>query len=265
MIKSPVRTFILCIAAIFLSGCAGSGAHPEAVSRLAPGGKLRVGLVMDARELVVPEAGSAEVRGPAMDLGRSLAARLGVAFEPVRFQNFAALRAAANDGRWDVAFVDLGAALEAGMAPGPALIQAEVAYLAPRESKLRSIADIDQAGIRVALVGRSGTDRVVGSAIRSATLIRTPSTGHALAQIRLVQAEAMADTRNVLVQLSERFRQYAVLDGSAGTVRFALVPARADPVSGAFLTAFSRDAVANGYVRAALDAAKLRSVEVARD
>lgn len=265
MTTSFVRAVILCTAAIVMSGCAAPGASPEAIARLAPGGKLRVGLVMDARELVVPDAGSGEVRGPAMDLGRSLAARLGVSFEPVRFQNFAALRAAANDGRWDVAFADLAVALEAGMAPGPALIQAEVAYLAPRESKLRGIADIDQAGIRVALVGRSGTDMVVGGAIRSATLIRTPSTGHALAQIRLVQAEAMADTRNTLLQLSERFRQYAVLDGSAGTVRFALVPARADPDSGAFLTAFAREAVANGSVRAALDAAKLRFVEVARD
>ena len=98
MITRFVRAAILCTAAIVMSGCAAPGASPEAIARLAPGGKLRVGLVMDARELVVPDAGSGEVRGPAMDLGRSMAARLGVAFEPVRFQNFAALRALATEG-----------------------------------------------------------------------------------------------------------------------------------------------------------------------
>ena len=75
-----------------LLGCASLPPVPEAArSELASTGKLRVGLILSNQVLVTKDAQTGELRGVTVDLGKALAKRLGVPFEPVGYANPAAL------------------------------------------------------------------------------------------------------------------------------------------------------------------------------
>src|SRR5215510_4207620 len=76
---------------------------------LAPTGKLRVGLI-SVPVHAVRDPYSGELRGVSHDLGRELAARLGVPFEPILYPNPTVYQEAGMTGGWDIG--SLGVALE---------------------------------------------------------------------------------------------------------------------------------------------------------
>ena len=56
---------------------------PEARQALAPTGKLRVGLQLGSPHNVIADPVTGEMKGVGYDLGKELARRIGVPFEPV--------------------------------------------------------------------------------------------------------------------------------------------------------------------------------------
>src|SRR5258705_273792 len=65
---------------------------------LAPSGVLRAGLYPGTPTSILPDAGSGEPRGVGYDLGKELARRLGVPYEPIVFAKNAEVLAARNGG-----------------------------------------------------------------------------------------------------------------------------------------------------------------------
>jgi len=101
------RWFISAMAGLLLAGCAGVGSAPtpEARQALAPTGPLRVGLQLGSPHNVVRDPVTGDMKGVGFDLGRELASRMGVAFQPVMYPSVGALLDAGKAGAWDVAFV----------------------------------------------------------------------------------------------------------------------------------------------------------------
>ena len=90
-----MRTFpslVVAAFALFLSGCASVQDAPtsEQRSALAPTGKLRVGFLSTTPIHATKDAASGEFKGPAVDLGKEMARRIGVPFEPVPYASFPA-------------------------------------------------------------------------------------------------------------------------------------------------------------------------------
>src|SRR3954463_6237775 len=94
-------------ALLFAVGCAAWTAVTFAVAQgtgtlslaelqrtLAPGGKLRVGVYVGAPSSAVRDNATGELTGVAHDLGKELARRLGVPFEPVLLRRSAEIIAA---------------------------------------------------------------------------------------------------------------------------------------------------------------------------
>src|SRR3954468_7310706 len=79
--------------AVLLMGCAGmsTAPTPEARQALAPTGKLRVGLQLGSPHNVIRDSVSGEMKGVGFDLGKELARRLGVPFEPVLYPSVGAV------------------------------------------------------------------------------------------------------------------------------------------------------------------------------
>ena len=104
---------------------------PPPSSELAPTGKVRVGIA------VAPTPGAGNVardadggyRGVAVDLGRELAAKLGVPAELVPYPNSGALTDAAASGAWDVAFLPVDAQRKTKVDFGSAHIVLQSTYL----------------------------------------------------------------------------------------------------------------------------------------
>ena len=94
------------LVALLLAGCAGlsSGPGREEQRALAPTGKLRVALYVGAPASIVRGATLEESKGVGFDLGKELARRIGVPFEPVVYPSPGAIMAGLTSGEWDVTF-----------------------------------------------------------------------------------------------------------------------------------------------------------------
>src|SRR5437868_2918837 len=101
------RTFAsIAISLGLLAGCLNIPPIPPiARAELVPKGKLRVGLIMSNQVLVSKDAGTGEIRGVTVELGKALAQRLGVPFEAVQYPNPVALVKSFNEDEWDIAFL----------------------------------------------------------------------------------------------------------------------------------------------------------------
>src|ERR1700694_4125669 len=91
---------------LLLTGSAGiqTPPTPEARQALAPTGKLRVGLQLGSPHNVIRDPVSGEMKGVVFDLGKELARRMGVPFEPVLYPSVGALLDSGKAGAWDIAF-----------------------------------------------------------------------------------------------------------------------------------------------------------------
>src|SRR5262249_44684604 len=142
---------------------------------LAPTGKLRVGLLLGDSTQVIRDPASGEMKGVGFDLGKELARRIGVPFEPVMYPSIGALLDNGKSGGWDVAFI--------GFTPERAKewdfagqhLEVEFGYLIPNGSSISTMADVDRSGIRVAVQERSGPDAFLSRTLKAAAVVRAPS------------------------------------------------------------------------------------------
>src|SRR3954464_9373934 len=146
--------------ALLLIGCAGMPRPPtpEARQALAPTGKLRVGLQLGSPHNVIRDSKSGEMKGVGFDLGKELARRIEVPFEPVLYPSVGALLDGGKSGAWDLAFVGFSPARAREWDFTGLHLQIEFGYLVPGGSSILTMADVDRPGIRIAVQEKSGPD-----------------------------------------------------------------------------------------------------------
>ena len=90
-------TVILLIATSMPGGALG---QPAISSEIAPLGKLRVGIQTGA-PILATRARDGSISGVSADLGKFIAERLGISFEPVGYANEGAYAQSFGKGEWD--------------------------------------------------------------------------------------------------------------------------------------------------------------------
>ena len=121
----------------------------------------------------MPPPGSA--RGVSVDLARELARRLGVPVELVTFASAGQVVEAFKTGTIDVGFVAIDPERAADISYTAPYVVIEGAYLVTRDSPIRSNAEVDRAGMRVAVGARSAYDLYLSRELKHATLVRAPT------------------------------------------------------------------------------------------
>ena len=132
-------------------------------NELAPSGKLRVGLNYQNFLLVLGDGPDGQPRGIAPDLARELARRLGVPIEYVKFDAAGKLADGLTAGACDVGFLGAEPQRANLIAFTEAYLEIPVTFLVPAGSKIHSLSDIDQEGVRISVSER----RVVMSSVCS--------------------------------------------------------------------------------------------------
>ncbi len=120
-------------------------------SELAPTGKLRVGINLGNFLLTAADPATGEFRGIAVDLGRELGRRLGVPVEIIGYPSPGALADAAKTDVWDVGFLGAEPQRANEIDFTAAYVEIEATYLVPAGSPLKTIADVDRKGGRIAV------------------------------------------------------------------------------------------------------------------
>ena len=90
--------------------------------------------------------------GIGMDLARAFAARLGIEVLPIEYPTPAAVLESLKTGASDVGFLVIDPARAAVVDFSPPFLERAFTYLVPSGSKIRSVADADQPGVRIAVV-----------------------------------------------------------------------------------------------------------------
>lgn len=257
-----IRTSVALLAISLLAACAAAPTvTPSARSELAPTGKLRVGLLVTNPVFVTKDGAGADIQGIAPDLGRELARRLGVPFEPVRYRNLAKLLDGAK-GDWDVTFIGYDPSRTKSMDLSATYLQSGNTYLVPVRSNLRDITDVDRPGHRVAVSPRSVQDVFITRNLKHAEVVRTSYT-EAFSLMSTGKLHAVFGNRVTLGEWVTKKPEFRLLDGSLFNVEQALAVAKGRPAGTAYAKEFIEYAKASGLVQQAIDRSRLQGLKVA--
>jgi polar amino acid transport system substrate-binding protein len=128
---------------------------PAVRADLVPTGKLRAAINYGNFILATKDRTTGESRGVAVDLTQELSRRLGAPVEIVAYDSVAVMGDAAPTGVWDIAFLGSDPKREALMSFTAAYLEIEATYLVRGDSPLRTAAEVDRAGLKVAAPARA--------------------------------------------------------------------------------------------------------------
>lgn len=250
---------------VLLAGCAGTGtvATPEARQSLAPTGKLRVGLLLGSPTHAIKDPASGELKGIGFDLGKELARRAGVPFDPIIYPSIPALLDSGKAGQWDVTFIGVTPGRAKDFDFAPTHLEVEFGYLVPASSSISTMADVDRPGVRVALQERSGPDVFFSPLLKNVVLVKASSNPGTLDLVKTGKADVMGSIKPILFELSTQLPGWRVLDGRPGIDPHAMAMPKGRDVGAAYARKFIEDAKSEGLVKAAIERVGMRGAAVA--
>jgi polar amino acid transport system substrate-binding protein len=220
----------------------------EIVSELAPTGVLRAAINMGNFLLVTGRSPSGDPEGVAPDMAREIASRLGVPVIYVPFARPGELADAAGSGVWDIGLIGAEPARAEKIAFTPAYVEIEATYLVPAASPLNSIAEVDRAGVRIAVTARSAYDLWLERNIKHAKLVRSEGGDATFKQFVDQKLEALAGLRPRLLEDAQKLPGARILDGQFAAVQQAVGTARNNTAAASFLHDFVEEAKKSGLV-----------------
>jgi polar amino acid transport system substrate-binding protein len=236
---------------------------PAVRSELAPTGKLRVGLNHGNFLLVTPGSSATDPRGVAPDLARELGRRLGVPVEFSKFDTAGKLGDAVRDGVWDVAFLGAEPQRAAEIAFTAAYLEIPATYLVPAGSPIRSIAEVDREGVRIAVADKSAYELWLSRNIKHAKLMKTQGIDGSYDLFVNEKLEVLSGLRPRLISDVKKLPGARILDGQFTAVQQAIGTAKRNSAAAAYLAAFVEDVKASGFVGNAITRNKSEGVSVA--
>jgi polar amino acid transport system substrate-binding protein len=150
-----------------------STAPPEVVKDLAPTGTLRAAI--NAGNVVLVQKDASGVHGVTVDLANELARRLGTPIALTVYDAAGKVTDAVKNGEWDVAFLAIEPVRAAVIGFTAPYVIIEGTYMVAVDSPLKTIADVDRDGIRIAVAKGSAYDLFLTRTLQHATLVRYPS------------------------------------------------------------------------------------------
>ncbi len=255
-----IGTAIL-LSPLALFGTRALAADPR-VADLVRAGRIRTGLGL-APIIATKDAATGELRGVAVDLARTLATRMGVEFVPVEYPRPGAVMEGLQTNAWDVAFLGIDPSRAAEADFSPSYLQVDVTYLVPSGSSIRSVADADRAGVRIAVPRGDLTDILLSRMLKRAELVRADTVVGTFDLLQAGQADVCASPRPNLLQLSARLPGSRALEDRFGVNNVGIVVPKEHTGRLSYVSEFIEEAKASGFIQGAIERAGLRGVQVA--
>ena len=232
----------------------------DVTSELAPTGVLRAGINLSNFLLVTGKSAAGDPEGVAPDMAREIATRLGVPVKYVPYKTPGELADMAGTGAWDIGLIGAEPQRAEKIAFTAAYVEIEATYLVPAGSPLKAIADVDRAGVRIAVTGRSAYGLWLDRNIKQAQLVRSDTLDSALEQFMRDKLDALAGLRPRLLSDVTKLPGARILDGQFTAVQQAIGTARKNAAGAAFLRSFVEEAKASGFVARLIERHKVRGL-----
>jgi polar amino acid transport system substrate-binding protein len=251
-----------------LAGCAGTpnaspaGAAMQASAEvrqvLAPSGKLRVAVYVGSPTSIIPATAQGEPRGVGYDLGRELARRLGVTFEPVVFPKNAESLESVKLGNTDITFTNATAERAKDMDFSQPFLDVERGFLVPPGSKVTRQEELDRTGMRIGASIGSTTEATLNQQFKNMRIVLTPTLKAAVDMLAVGTLDAFATNKAILFEMSDALPGSRVLEGQWGYEHFgAGIPKGREAVL-PYLRRIIEEVKADGSVARAVERAGVR-------
>jgi polar amino acid transport system substrate-binding protein len=243
-------------AAVVLAVSMASAANADPLrDEIAPSGRLRVAIAISAAGgafwCTKNQAGG--YAGVPVDLGKAMAAQLGVPVEYVAHQNSGQITDAAAKDTWDVTFLPRDAERETKMAFGPVYEVTDATYIVKAGSAVTNFQSLDQPGVKVAAVNNTTTMRGAMAHLKNAGVTGYQTYDEIFGLLKSGEVDAFALSREQLNAIAKKIPGTRVLDETfKQTVTAVAVPLH-HPLALAFVTKFMTEATTNGELRRAYD------------
>ena len=172
-----------------------ASANDDPAFALAPTGRLRVALLVTNAALVTKDSGPTEIHGIGPDLARTLADRLKVSFQPLRYQTAPQLLRAATADVWDVTFLTIDPERAKVVDFTSPYLMLENCLLVPQGSQVTSLSNADDRGVRIAVYEGSSNSLALARTLKQARMVPVSSPENLLDLLRSGRADAFADNR----------------------------------------------------------------------
>ena len=248
------------VVGLLIAGCTGIASTPSQEERqvLAPTGKLRVALYLGAPASIIRAATLEESKGVGFDLGKELARRMGVPFEPVVYASPGAIMNGLKSGEWDLTFFGPSPERESVLNFTTPFLVIEHGYLIPAGSPISTIDAVDRAGIRIGAPQGGSVNEFLARTIKNATVITSVSVPAGEEMLRSGKADVFAANKANLFQLSDKMSGSRVLDGRIGVDEVAIALPKGRDAGMSYVRKYIDDAKAEGLIKAAVQRAGLR-------
>jgi len=245
---------------LLLAGCAGLASAPsqDVQKALAPTGKLRVALYVGAPASIVRGATPEDSKGVGFDLGKELARRIGVPFEPVVYPSPGAIMVGLNSGEWDLTFFGPTPERERVLDFTAPFLVIEHGFLVPAGSPISTIDAVDRPGTRIGAPQGGSVNTFLSRSIKNATVIASPSVPAGEELLKSGKVDVFAANKANLFELSDKLPGSRVLDGRIGADEVAIAVPKARDAGLAYVRKYVEDAKSEGLVKAAVRRSGLR-------
>ena len=213
-------------------------------SDLAPSGALRAAINLG--NPVLAQGTSVAPTGVTVDIGREIAARLGVGVEFFCFHAARDSLAALLTGRADISFLGIEPARAGEVAFTAPYVLIEGVYAVPDGSPLATAADVDSLGVRIGVKRGSAYDLFLTRTLRQAEVVRgTEGTEVFLAE----NLEVAAGVREPLTEFVGSHPGIHLIEGRFMEIRQAVGTTKAKrPETIRFLHGLVEDLKASGFI-----------------
>ena len=248
---------LLSIAALLAGLSNAAFGQTSTASEIAPGGKLRVGMI------AITVLG-----GVAEPVAGFVGQKLGAAVEPVMYPNPEAYLQSFGKSEWDIA-IGPRVLAPADKADSTANLWAiSLVYVAAPGTEFPDIASVDKAGLRIGTIRGAPSDRVLTREIKAAEIVPIPLSptiaADAAELLRSGKTNVFGADSGVGYPAAEALPGAKIVPGAFAMVRVAAaLPKGRSAAAQAALATLVEEAKQTGVVQKAIDAKSLRGVNVA--
>ena len=219
----------------------------EAAKELAPAGKLRVGI--NFGNMVLAQGSAEAPLGITPDLSRELGKRLGVPVEFIAFDAAGKTFEAMKAGKLDIIFLAIEPVRAAEIEFTAPYVLIEGVYLVPKDSPLKTVADVDREGVRIGVNKDSAYDLFLTRTLKHAKLLRAENGVDLFVKDKL---EAAAGVKQPLVAFAKTNPNVRLMDGRFMEIRQAMGTPKGRIAGARYLRTFIEEMKASGFVADAL-------------
>jgi polar amino acid transport system substrate-binding protein len=241
-------------------------AQPAQRAVLAPTGTLRASFIASNPVQGRVDAQTGAVTGPAADLVRELARRLGVPHEISPLRDADAVLESVRSGKVDIGFLAQEAERAAQVDFSDAYSNSGAAYAVRADSMFKLSADVDRAGVTIGAVTGQSPEVYVRAHVKNARVESLPAVPANAALGRMLidgRFDAFAANRTRMEELVRDVPGLRVLPDDYMVTNQAIVVRKGDAARLVEINRFLADVRTSGFVKTSIERAKVAGVSVA--